>query len=77
MTTINISLPDEMKDYVSGVVAQRKYGTVSEYVRDLIRKDELSDAELRLSIELMKGFEGPFYEVNESTFGQIIEDIKA
>ncbi len=77
MTTINISLPDEMKDYVSGVVAQRKYGTVSEYVRDLIRRDESSDSELRLSIELMKGFEGPFYEVNESTFGQIIKDIKA
>ncbi len=29
MVTINISLPDEMKDYVNGVVTHRKYGAVS------------------------------------------------
>ena len=29
MTTINISLPDEMKDYVNGAVSNRKYGAVS------------------------------------------------
>jgi antitoxin ParD1/3/4 len=39
MTTMNISLPDALKAFVDEQVAQRGYGTSSEYVRELIRKD--------------------------------------
>jgi antitoxin ParD1/3/4 len=40
MTTMNISLPDALKSFVDKQVSERGYGTSSEYVRDLIRKDE-------------------------------------
>jgi antitoxin ParD1/3/4 len=40
MSTMNISLPDTLKTYVDEQVAQRGYGTSSEYVRELIRKDQ-------------------------------------
>lgn len=40
MTTMNVSLPDELKSYVEGRVDQRGYGSTSEYVRDLIRRDQ-------------------------------------
>jgi len=40
MTTMNISLPDALKSFVDEQVAGRGYGTSSEYVRDLIRKDQ-------------------------------------
>jgi antitoxin ParD1/3/4 len=40
MTTMNISLPDALKTFVDGQVAERGYGTSSEYVRELIRKDQ-------------------------------------
>lgn len=40
MSTMNISLPDAMKDFVDQQVAQRGYGTSSEYVRDLIRREQ-------------------------------------
>ena len=40
MGTMNISLPDSLKAFVEQQVAQRGYGTSSEYVRDLIRKDQ-------------------------------------
>lgn len=40
MTTMNISLPDSLKTFVDGQVAERGYGTSNEYVRDLIRKDQ-------------------------------------
>jgi antitoxin ParD1/3/4 len=40
MTTMNISLPDSLKDFVDEQVDQRGYGTSSEYVRELIRKDQ-------------------------------------
>lgn len=36
---MNISLPDSLKDFVDEQVMQRGYGTSSEYVRELIRKD--------------------------------------
>ena len=36
---MNISLPDALKSFVDDQVSQRGYGTSSEYVRELIRKD--------------------------------------
>ena len=52
MTTMNISLPDSLKSFVDEQVAKRGYGTSSEYVRELIRKD--ADI-LRLRGMLLKG----------------------
>lgn len=40
MSTMNISLPDSMKSFVDEQVAGRGFGTSSEYVRELIRKDQ-------------------------------------
>ena len=40
MTTMNISLPDGLKEFVDTQVGSRGFGTSSEYVRDLIRKDQ-------------------------------------
>ena len=40
MTTMNISLPESLKSFVDEQVASRGYGTSSEYVRELIRKDQ-------------------------------------
>jgi len=40
MSTMNVSLPDALKTFVDEQVSQRGYGTSSEYVRELIRKDQ-------------------------------------
>jgi len=40
MTTMNISLPDTLKQFVDQQVSTSGYGTSSEYVRDLIRRDQ-------------------------------------
>ena len=39
MSTMNISLPETLKSFVDDQVAGRGYGTSSEYVRELTRKD--------------------------------------
>ena len=39
MTTMNISLPEALKAYVDEQVARHRYGSTSEYVRELIRRD--------------------------------------
>ena len=37
---MNISLPDALKSFVDEQVSARHFGTSSEYVRELIRKDQ-------------------------------------
>ncbi len=40
MSTMNISLPDSLKQFVDQQVTTAGYGTSSEYVRELIRHDQ-------------------------------------
>jgi antitoxin ParD1/3/4 len=40
MATMNISVPDPMKDWVQAQIDEGKYASSSDYVRDLIRKDQ-------------------------------------
>ncbi len=40
MSTMNISLPETLKSFVDQQVSGRGFGTSSEYVRELIRKDQ-------------------------------------
>ncbi len=46
MATINISVPDLMRDYVQRRVESGRYASVSDYVRDLIRKDQESSEKI-------------------------------
>ena len=40
MATMNISLPDPMKLWVESQACSRRYSNASDYVRDLIRRDQ-------------------------------------
>ena len=40
MATMNVSLPDKMKQWVEDQVATGRYGNSSDYVRDLVRRDQ-------------------------------------
>ena len=40
MATMNVSLPDQMKAWVETQADSGRYGNVSDYVRDLIRRDQ-------------------------------------
>lgn len=56
MGTMNISLPDSLREFVDEQVTQGGYGTSSEYVRELIRRDQ---ERLRLRALLIEGAESP------------------
>jgi len=67
MTSLNISLPEALKDHVEGQVATGDWGTPSEYVRELIRRDK----ERRLSNleqELIAAAKGPRIDVPLARF---------
>jgi antitoxin ParD1/3/4 len=40
MSTMNVSLPAELRAFVDEQVDDGRYGSTSEYVRDLIRRDQ-------------------------------------
>jgi antitoxin ParD1/3/4 len=53
MATMNISLPDQMKEWVEAQAETGRYSNASDYVRDLIRRDQergLQDRRLRAAI---------------------------
>ena len=41
MATMNISLPEQMKEWVEAQTADGRYSNSSDYVRDLIRKEQI------------------------------------
>ncbi|MFC4352563.1 type II toxin-antitoxin system ParD family antitoxin [Fodinicurvata halophila] len=46
MATMNISLPEQMKAWVDSQSKSGRYGNASDYVRDLIRRDQDRQARL-------------------------------
>ncbi len=59
MATMNISLPDQMKEWVDTRVEGGTYSSASDYVRDLVRRDQArTEAIARLQREIDKGREG-------------------
>ena len=65
MSTMNISLPDALKDFVDEQVDQRGYGTSSEYVRELIRRDH---DRLQLRSLLLDGAHSPRGKVADNGY---------
>ena len=58
MATMNISFPDPMRDWVESRSQQGAYANNSDYVRDLIRKDQLQAHKLKAMQEaITKGLE--------------------
>jgi antitoxin ParD1/3/4 len=55
MTSLNVSLPKVLKDYVEGQVSEGGFSTPSEYVRALIREDQKRRAQEKLEALLAEG----------------------
>ena len=46
MATLNISIPDNMKEWISSQIKSGKYTSASDYLRDLVRSDQRAKEEL-------------------------------
>ncbi|NOT00408.1 MAG: type II toxin-antitoxin system ParD family antitoxin [Phycisphaerales bacterium] len=57
MTSMNISLPEEMKAFVDAQLSRGAYSSVSEYVRELIRQAQRRSAQERLENRLLDGLD--------------------
>jgi antitoxin ParD1/3/4 len=57
IVTMNISLNEDLKSFVDERVKKRGYSSYSEYVRDLVRKDEVEAVKERLRALIQEGLE--------------------
>lgn len=65
MPTMNISLPEPLRDFIDDRVSRGGFGTSSEYVRELVRRDQ---ERLRLRDLLTGGAESPRTGVADSEY---------
>jgi antitoxin ParD1/3/4 len=57
METMNIALPESLKQFVQARVSEGGYSSVSEYVRELIRADQKHRVEERIDALLLEGLD--------------------
>lgn len=76
MATMNISLPGPMRDWVESQSKEGAYANNSDYVRDLIRKDQRQAEKLKaMQDAITKGIEsGVAKPFNKEAFKQRMQD---
>jgi antitoxin ParD1/3/4 len=77
MQSMNISLPDPLKQFVDGQIAAGRYSSASEYVRELIREDEKRKAEERLEALLLEGLQSEETELTRADWQEIRKEAVA
>lgn len=50
MATLNISLPDAMREWIDAQIEVGEYANASDYIRDLIRHDQRERDAVRLAL---------------------------
>lgn len=55
--TLNFALPESMRSYIDERVVSGHYGNTSEYIRDLIRKDQAEERRNRLRALIEEGLQ--------------------
>lgn len=76
-STMNISLPEALKDYVKERVAEEGYSNPSDYVRALIREDRKRREEQKLEALLLEGLNsGPAEEITAGDWADLRSELR-
>ena len=77
MQSMNISLPDPLKQFVEGQISTGRYSSASEYVRELIRADERRKVEEQLEALLLAGLKGEETVMSRADWQKIRQEATA
>jgi antitoxin ParD1/3/4 len=78
MRTMNISLPESMKEYVEAQVSAGGYSSVSEYVRELVREDQKRKAKDALEHVLLEALRsGEPEEITPAMWEEMRQNLRA
>jgi antitoxin ParD1/3/4 len=76
-TTINISLPAALKAFVEEQAAHEGYGTVSEYLRAVIRDlQKRKQAKANLDAKLLEGVRSPTVRMTDKRWAELQRKVK-
>ncbi len=77
MTTLNISLPDALHDFVEERVKGGNYDTASDYFRDLVHEDQQRKAQQKLDALLQEGLDsGPSTPMTPQDWEEIRREVQ-
>lgn len=76
-TSMNISLPEPLKEFVKQRVAEEHYSNPSDYVRALIREDQKRRDEKKLDELLLAGIRSGSRELTRKDWQQLKGEILA
>jgi antitoxin ParD1/3/4 len=71
MTTLNISLPETMREFIDSQIAEGGYGTASEYIRDLIREAQKRKAKEKIEALLLEGLQSESSEMTREDWQEL------
>ena len=74
MATMNISLPDPMKEFIETQASKEGFGSVSEYLRSIIREVQKQQAKRELEAKLLEGLQGPSVAMTREDWDSIERD---
>ena len=76
MSRLTISMPDQMNEWVAAQISSGRYGNLSEYFRDLVRRDqerrEGAIGELRVMLDRAEAS-----GISERSLGEMLQAARA
>ena len=73
---MSFALPESLRDYIDARVRSGGYGNTSEYLRDLIRRDQQEQAARRLRELITEGLEsGPAGPLTKSRIAELRQQV--
>ena len=76
MASLNISLPTQLREWIELQIKGGRYGNASEYVRELIRRDQERQAQARLEELLLEGAEsGAAYPLTKQDWSELRTEV--
>ena len=77
-TTISVSLPKELKEHIKRLVKQEHFGTPSDYIRSLIRRDLKRNEQEHLESLLLEGLaSGPSTAMTVGEWKKLQAEVRA
>jgi antitoxin ParD1/3/4 len=77
MDTMNVALPEAMKQFVQEQVKSGGYSSVSEYVRDLLRADQKEKVRQALETQILQGLEsGESTPITSADWAEIRAEVR-
>jgi antitoxin ParD1/3/4 len=77
MPTMNVSLPENLKDFVESQVRSGDYSSVSEFMRKLVRREQKEHEREQLELRILEGLSsGDVVEASPEIWSQLLQRLR-